>query len=73
MSCAVHAGDNASMNTDVPIDLDTWPRRQHDRPYRKVVPSTYSTPVGRDATAFVDAISGPSADVDQADTMWAHR
>lgn len=73
VSCVVQAGDNASMNTDVPIDLVTKLRRQHGRPYRKVVPCTYSPTVGRDATAFVDGISGPSADVDQVDTVWVHR
>ncbi|MGW1776067.1 type A chloramphenicol O-acetyltransferase [Streptomyces sp. NPDC002104] len=40
----------------IPIDLDTWPRRQHFEHYRRRVPCTYSMTVELDATAFAAAL-----------------
>lgn len=39
-----------------PIDLSTWPRRQHFEHYRSAVPCTYAVTVELDATAFVEAL-----------------
>jgi chloramphenicol O-acetyltransferase type A len=44
------------MDAPAPIDLDTWPRRQHFEHYRRLVPCTYSMTVELDATAFVAAL-----------------
>jgi len=40
----------------VPIQLDTWPRREHFEYYRHSVPCTYSMTVELDVTAFVAAL-----------------
>lgn len=40
------------MDAPTPIDLDTWPRRQHFEHYLDAVPCTYSMTVELDATAF---------------------
>ncbi|WP_144765738.1 CatA-like O-acetyltransferase [Curtobacterium sp. 9128] len=39
-----------------PIDLATWPRREHFEHYRDVVPCTYAATVDVDVTAFVRAL-----------------
>ncbi|MFI9595488.1 chloramphenicol acetyltransferase [Nonomuraea sp. NPDC052265] len=44
------------MDAPTPIDLDTWPRRQHFEHYRQV-PCTYSITVELDVTAFTAALS----------------
>lgn len=44
------------MSQPTPIDLDTWPRRQHFAHYRQAVPCTYAMTVEIDVTAFVDAV-----------------
>lgn len=41
------------MDTAVPIDLDTWPRRSHFEHYRRRVPCTYAITVEIDVTDFV--------------------
>ncbi|MEU6660853.1 type A chloramphenicol O-acetyltransferase [Streptomyces sp. NPDC046821] len=40
----------------LPIDLDTWPRREHFEHYRERVPCTYSMTVELDVTAFTRAL-----------------
>ncbi|GAA1725492.1 chloramphenicol acetyltransferase CAT [Isoptericola hypogeus] len=45
------------MENPVPIDLDTWPRRQHFEHYRQAVPCTYSMTVELDVTAFARALA----------------
>lgn len=44
------------MATKSPIDLSTWPRREHFEHYRRRVPCTYSATVELDVTAFVSAL-----------------
>ena len=44
------------MNAAIPIDLETWPRRQHFEHYRRFVPCTYSMTVELDVTAFTAAL-----------------
>ncbi|MEU6476743.1 type A chloramphenicol O-acetyltransferase [Streptomyces sp. NPDC047017] len=44
------------MDAATPIDLDTWPRRQHFEHYCRVVPCTYSMTVEVDVTAFTEAL-----------------
>ncbi|RZE91004.1 type A chloramphenicol O-acetyltransferase [Streptomyces sp. SCA2-2] len=39
-----------------PIDLDTWPRRQHFDHYRRRVPCTYAMTVEVDVTTFAAAL-----------------
>ncbi|MEN0103127.1 MAG: CatA-like O-acetyltransferase [Curtobacterium sp.] len=39
-----------------PIDLDTWPRREHFEHYRDTVPCTYAMTVDVDVTDFVRAL-----------------
>lgn len=39
-----------------PIDLETWPRREHFEHYREVVPCTYAVTVELDVTAFTAAL-----------------
>ncbi|SKC57141.1 type A chloramphenicol O-acetyltransferase [Krasilnikoviella flava] len=40
----------------VPVDVATWPRRQHFEHYLRASPCTYAMTVELDATAFVDAL-----------------
>ncbi|MCK2144371.1 MULTISPECIES: type A chloramphenicol O-acetyltransferase [Streptomyces] len=47
---------DASIPTPTPIDLDTWPRRQHFDHYRRRVPCTYAMTVEVDVTAFAAAL-----------------
>lgn len=42
--------------TPIPVDLDTWPRRQHFAHYRRRVPCTYAMTVEVDVTAFAEAL-----------------
>ncbi|MBA8816946.1 chloramphenicol O-acetyltransferase type A [Microbacterium halimionae] len=44
------------MNDPIPIDVETWPRRQHFEHYRTAVPCTYSITVELDVTTFVAAV-----------------
>jgi chloramphenicol O-acetyltransferase type A len=44
------------MDTPIPIDLETWPRRQHFEHYLHAVPCTYSMTVELDVTEFVRAL-----------------
>ncbi|MGW3562074.1 type A chloramphenicol O-acetyltransferase [Streptomyces sp. NPDC000963] len=44
------------MDAPTPIDLATWPRRQHFEHYRRLVPCTYSMTVELDVTAFAAAL-----------------
>ncbi|WP_436736204.1 type A chloramphenicol O-acetyltransferase [Streptomyces sp. BBFR102] len=44
------------MDAPIPIDLDTWPRRQHFAHYRRRVPCTYAITVELDVTAFGAAL-----------------
>ncbi|WP_154792170.1 type A chloramphenicol O-acetyltransferase [Occultella kanbiaonis] len=44
------------MDTPTPIDLATWPRRQHFEHYLHAVPCTYSMTVELDVTEFVRAL-----------------
>ncbi|MFC8171855.1 MULTISPECIES: CatA-like O-acetyltransferase [unclassified Streptomyces] len=44
------------MDAPLPIDLETWPRRQHFEHYRRAVPCTYSMTVELDVTAFAAAL-----------------
>ncbi|RFA09055.1 chloramphenicol acetyltransferase CAT [Subtercola boreus] len=43
-------------NTPVPIDLATWPRREHFVYYREQVPCSWSMTVEVDVTAFVEVL-----------------
>lgn len=45
------------MHPATPIDLTTWPRREHFAHYRRAVPCSYSMTVQLDATAFADFLS----------------
>ncbi|MEL7992699.1 type A chloramphenicol O-acetyltransferase [Streptomyces albidoflavus] len=45
-----------SIPPPTPIDLDTWPRRQHFDHYRRRVPCTYAMTVEVDVTAFAAAL-----------------
>jgi len=45
------------METPAPIDVDTWPRKQHFEHYLRSVPCTYSMTVELDVTAFVEALA----------------
>jgi len=47
---------DASAPIPAPIDLDTWPRREHFAHYRRRVPCTYSMTVEVDVTAFTAAL-----------------
>ncbi|SCE14528.1 chloramphenicol O-acetyltransferase type A [Streptomyces sp. IgraMP-1] len=47
---------DAPIPTPAPIDLDTWPRRQHFDHYRRRVPCTYAMTVEVDVTAFAAAL-----------------
>ncbi len=47
---------NAPTPTPVPIDLGTWPRRQHFAHYRRRVPCAYAMTVEVDVTAFAAAL-----------------
>ncbi|MGN0118162.1 MAG: chloramphenicol acetyltransferase [Streptomyces albidoflavus] len=47
---------DASIPTPTPIDLDTWPRRQHFDHYRRRVPCTCAMTVEVDVTAFAAAL-----------------
>ncbi|MFI9120530.1 chloramphenicol acetyltransferase [Streptomyces bikiniensis] len=47
---------DAAAPAPTPIDLDTWPRRQHFEHYRRRVPCTYSMTVELDVTAFAAAL-----------------
>lgn len=44
------------MDRPLPIDLSTWPRRQHFEHYRRAVPCTYSMTVELDATRFAETL-----------------
>ncbi|MFE5510190.1 chloramphenicol acetyltransferase [Streptomyces sp. NPDC056529] len=44
------------MDAPLPIDLETWPRRQHFEHYRRAVPCTYAMTVELDVTAFAAAL-----------------
>ena len=44
------------MDAAAPIDLATWPRREHFEHYRHVVPCTYAMTVELDVTEFVDVL-----------------
>ncbi|WP_327303904.1 type A chloramphenicol O-acetyltransferase [Streptomyces sp. NBC_01298] len=44
------------MHAPLPIDLNTWQRRQHFEHYRRRVPCTYSMTVELDVTAFAAAL-----------------
>ncbi len=44
------------MDAPTPIDLDTWPRREHFEHYRRRVPCTYAMTVELDVTAFAAAL-----------------
>lgn len=46
----------AGMEPAHPVDLETWPRREHFLHYRDVAPSSYTTTVEVDVTAFADAM-----------------
>lgn len=48
------------MTNPVPVDLSTYPRREHFAHYRDVVPCTYSMTVEIDVTRFVTAIKATS-------------
>lgn len=48
--------DDARMDEPNPIDLDTWPRREHFAHYRRRVPCTYSMTVEVDVTALTAAL-----------------
>lgn len=48
---------DASAPAPAPIDLDTWPRREHFAHYRRRVPCTYSMTVEVDVTEFAAALS----------------
>lgn len=48
------------MPTPMPIDLASWPRRQHFEHYRHAVPCTYSIVAELDVTSFVEALSHSS-------------
>lgn len=45
------------METPAPIDLDTWPRKQHFEHYLRASPCTYAMTVELDVTAFVAALA----------------
>ncbi|GAA2542945.1 MULTISPECIES: type A-5 chloramphenicol O-acetyltransferase [Streptomyces] len=47
---------DAPIPTPAPIDLDTWPRRQHFDHYRRRVPCTYAMTVEVDVTIFAAAL-----------------
>ncbi|MGF0164590.1 type A chloramphenicol O-acetyltransferase [Streptomyces koyangensis] len=47
---------DAPIPTPTPIDLDTWPRRQHFDHYRRRVPCTYAMTVEVDVTTFAAAL-----------------
>lgn len=47
---------SARTNSPTPVDLGTWPRRQHFEHYRRAVPCTYSMTVELDVTAFASAL-----------------
>ncbi|MGA4858610.1 type A chloramphenicol O-acetyltransferase [Streptomyces koyangensis] len=47
---------DAPIPTPAPIDLDTWPRRQHFDHYRRRVPCTYAMTVEVDVTTFAAAL-----------------
>ncbi|MFE7673318.1 type A chloramphenicol O-acetyltransferase [Streptomyces albidoflavus] len=47
---------DAPIPPPTPIDLDTWPRRQHFDHYRRRVPCTYAMTVEVDVTAFAAAL-----------------
>ncbi|MFD6042855.1 type A chloramphenicol O-acetyltransferase [Streptomyces koyangensis] len=47
---------DAPIPTPTPIDLDTWPRRQHFDHYRRRVPCTYAMTVEVDVTIFAAAL-----------------
>lgn len=44
------------MDAPQPIDLETWPRRQHFEHYLRTVPCTYAITVEVDATEFAAAV-----------------
>ncbi|WP_298323484.1 CatA-like O-acetyltransferase [Haloactinopolyspora sp.] len=44
------------MDVAVPIDLETWPRREHFEHYHRAAPCTYAMTVEVDVTAFADAM-----------------
>ena len=50
----------SSVPDPTPIDLGSWPRRQHFEHYRNTVPCTYSMTVELDATAFVATLRASS-------------
>ncbi|MCG7524975.1 type A chloramphenicol O-acetyltransferase [Streptomyces sp. OfavH-34-F] len=58
------------MDAPIPLDLDTWPRREHFAHYRERVPCTYSMTVEIDVTALTAALraSGRKSYVAQ---VWA--
>lgn len=45
------------MGEPKPIDIETWPRREHFEHFWQAVPCTYSVTVELDATAFADALA----------------
>ena len=47
---------NGPMNTLTPINLDTWPRREHFTHYMTAVPCTYSLTTEIDVTRFASAM-----------------
>ena len=47
---------DAPIPIPTPIDLDTWPRRQHFDHYRRRVPCTYAMTVEVDVTIFAAAL-----------------
>lgn len=53
-----------------PIDLDTWPRREHFEHYRQRVQCSYEVTVDVDVTAFVAAVRTSAAKT-YASQIWA--
>ncbi len=58
------------MTSATPIDLATWPRRQHFEHYRSAVPCTYAITVELDATVFVETLRA-SARKSYVAQVWA--
>ena len=44
------------MRQPVPVDLATWPRREHFEHYWRMSPCSYAMTVELDVTAFVEAL-----------------